>query len=631
VKPRGPRLGLGLLLIVSYGLRVWLANRGGQRFWADEDRYNSAGAAVEALRHGRWRAAAQELLGHADHLLFRWFGLAPAFFEDRMGLHPAVVAAYFGFFSVLAVFLIWAVARRAGADEAEAFWAAFLAACANSLFYYSRHFFPYDIALCAMLGALWLALGRESRGNSFLVGAAAAVGFLVYNGYWLIGGCVLILHTVLGDGGRRRAPARAAWSAAGLVLPLLALAGLGAAVGYNLIADDYQWGVMARGDFPFGYRVVSGYLWSAEGGLLVIWLAALSYALAGVLQRRRWGRLAWHAGGLVLALGGLLILSDVLPFFTVQGRRVRELVPFLCLSAAVGLGQFIQDRRRCRRAWAGGIALVAAGCAAWNFSGPLRQVFPAGFQRLAFAAAARQPGFHAYRLVHLQANLMGQRVDDAVPSYPVILRRPHPLQYRPYQYEGYDTAQRAELNRHDLSMRLLALPASFATDQARWRGYPGPVRLVLRFPPNASGHAESLVATGRTGRGDIFYLRYPDAGHVAFALDHWGVRATDSPPIAVDYSRPHELVLFAGFLLPPTPDAPGDRDGPLYRQRDRLVVWLDGTPVFSMVESFYPVSPESISFGVNFIGGSVEEPQFTGEILEFGSPPPLSLPPLPPG
>ena len=46
--------------------------------------------------------------------------------------------------------------------------------------------FPYDISLCAMLTALWLGLGRWSRRNSVLVGVAAGLGFLVYNGYWLL-------------------------------------------------------------------------------------------------------------------------------------------------------------------------------------------------------------------------------------------------------------------------------------------------------------------------------------------------------------------------------------------------------------------------------------------------------------
>ena len=624
-------------LAVSCGLRVWLACLGGQGYWPDEDRYASSQHAVYYLRHALWRDAAVELAGHADHPLFRWVGLPPAFFEAYAGPHPSLVAAYFGLYSVLAIFLVWAVAlRAAGGDgaeiaagpreaaETEALWAAFLAACANSLFYYSRHFFPYDVALCAMLWALWLGMGGWSWLNSLLVGVIVAAGFLSYNGYWWLGGSILILHALLGQGGARRIVSRALAAGAGLVLPILGFAGMGAALGHNLVAEDSQWGSLVRGDFPFGHRVIAGYLWYAEGGLLVIWLAALAYAVAQACRARRWGRLAWHAGGLVLVLGGLLFLSDVVPLFRIQGRQVRELVPFLCLGAAVGIAQFVRNRARGRRAWSIAIAVLVGGCAAWNFSVPLRQVFPDGFRRLASATIARQPAYHAYRLTFVE-NLWGAYLDSPISPQPPILRRSHPMQFRPYQYEGWDRGQRAELNRHDLAMRLIGWPGSEDAADPRWRGFPGPVRLVVRFPTTAAGLAEPLVTTGQTGRGDLCYLRYVDARHVTIGLDHWGVRATVSAPIEVDYARPHEIVLCAGFLLPPPDPSRDEKDRGQFLLRDRLLIVLDGRPVFSMAETFYPVPRGTIVFGINLIGGSVARPSFTGDILEFGSVPAPAL------
>jgi Dolichyl-phosphate-mannose-protein mannosyltransferase len=617
------RRGLILVLAVAYALRVWLACEGGQLYWPDEKRYVLAEYAANDLWQGHWRAAASRLVGEGQHTLFPDFGLVPALAERFTGLHLPLVACYFGLFSVLAIFLIWAIARRAGAGEEEALWAAYLAACANCLFYYSRHFFPYDISLCEILLAVWFGLGPWSWRNSLRVGAAAGLGFLTYAGYWWLGGCALLLHAFLGAGGPKRIIARSAFSGVALVGVVLLVLGLSRALGHNLVSDDAQGAAVVFGDLS-APGVILAYLWQAEKGLLVLLLAGLGFALFSAWRERRLGQLAWYGSGIVLVLGGLILLSDpvLIPVF---GRRIREVMPFLCLGAATGIVRFLDGRLRGRRAWAVGVALAAAASAAWNFSGPLRQVFPDQFERLAAAAAARQSGSLAYRVVLIRGTLLNERWDEVVLPYPAILRRPHPLQFRPYQYEGYNAAQRAEIDDHDISMRLLALRAQPEPAEGRWLGYPGPMRLRVRFPAAAAGGFESLVATGQTGRGDILYVHYLDAGHLEFGLDHWGVRGTTSAPVAVDYSHPHELVLLAGFLLPPAEPADHPRDRLLFQQRDRLLLLLDGRPVFSLTESFYPIPAQTISFGVNFIGGSLVGPEFTGEILEFGPVPDSTL------
>ena len=614
-----------MLMAVSLGLRIWLAALGGQDYWPDEIRYNSSRDAVAALRHGQWDNAAQELLGHADHTLFRWFGLLPALVESLVGHNlPSIAAAYFGLYSVLVIFLIWAISRRAGGSEQEALWAAYLAACSNSLFYYSRHFFPYDVSLSLMLLGFWLGLGPWSWRNSIWVGLAASLGFLTYNGYWLIGGCILILHVLLGEGGRQRMVNRMAWSAVGLILPIVTLAGLAAALGYDLVSENYNYGLIAKGDFPFGHRVVAGYLWYAEGGLVVIWLVALAYALSLVVRVRRWDQLAWHAGGLALVLGGLLGLSDIIHQFAVQGRRVRELVPFLCLGAAVGIAEFVQRRPAYRRYWTLALTLLVGGMAAWNLSVPLRQVFPNEFQRLATAAAARQSEIFAYRLIFVQ-HLWGLSLDTPPWPHETILRRTHPLQFLPYQYEGFDMAQRAELNAHDINMRLIGVPLGMDKPDLRWRGFPGPIRLVVRFPMNAPNASEPLVTTGQTGRGETLYVRYIDGTHVSISLDHWGFGGASSAPIAVDYGTPHEILIFAGFLLPPEEMSLEAKFPELAEQRGHVLVMIDGRPVFHAIDPVLAVPRASIQFGVNFIGSSPTRASFSGDIIEFTPAPAASL------
>ena len=613
---------LWLLLLFSYALRVVLACSGGEGFWPDENRYEVVRDAVYHLARKQWRTALYEIFGHADHILFRWVGLPMASLEEAVGRHPALAASYFGLFSVLAIYLIWAVARRAGARESEAFWAAFLAACANSLFYYSRHYFPYDSSLCALLWALWLALGPWSPRNSFLTGVAAGIGFLDYNGYWLLGGVILILHTLIGNGGLRRIAARAACAGAGLALPIVLMIGLGMALGYKLIASMLLFsGTVVQGDFHQGYRVIAEYLWHAEGGLLVLWLAALAYAVWGACREGRWGRLSWYCGALGLLGGGLVLFSDIIPKFVVYGRLTRGLVPFLCLGAAAGIVRMLDGLGGAGRRRAGAtIALAAVVCAAVNFATPFRQVFPDGFCSLAAREIDRQPpgtGFGFYRILFAET-LWGKRLDVPPPPYPVFLRRRHPMQFRPYQYEAYSAAQRAAINGNDVSMRIIRLPASFRRADPQWDGYPGPVRLSLIFPSGSPRIAEPLLTLGRPDAGDFLFVRYEDETHIAFGLDDWGGDAQVSEPIAIDYHQRHEVVLSAECLLPPEGSDLYRREPEWNSWRHRLLVILDGRVVFLVRQDFHPVKPDKILFGINLIGGSTTQASFSGEVFNFG-------------
>ncbi len=194
------RLRLAGLFALSYVLRVSLALRGGQAYWPDEARFGVSRDAAFNLAGGHWRAALEELLRGSDHVLFRWVGLPVAALELWVGgYHPALAACCFGVFSAGVVWMVGSIALRSGASVSESTWAALFAAAANSLLYYSRHYFPYDISMFAMLVGLWLAVGPQSwPQHSFLAGLAVGLGFLAYNGYWLLGACILVMHTLLG-------------------------------------------------------------------------------------------------------------------------------------------------------------------------------------------------------------------------------------------------------------------------------------------------------------------------------------------------------------------------------------------------------------------------------------------------
>jgi hypothetical protein len=617
---RSSRLILPLLL-VSLGLRVWLASGGGQGYWPDElMRYGDAQTAASNLLHGEWPALARELFGHPDHQLFRWVALPPALLDVWLGANPFRAAGYFSLISTALIWLVWRVARRAGAGEGEALLAALLAAGASSLFYYARHFFPYDASLCLMLWALELGWGPGKSGRCVATGAVVALGFLTYNGYWLLGGVVLVLHVF--SGGREGRPfLRGSCAAAGFVLPLALMILAGQAAGQDIIAGfRNNAGTISQGDFGQGYRVIGEYLWHSEGGILLVWLGGLAAVGRILVQRRAEPRTWGWLGALVLLLAGLILLSDVWTKFVVYGRVVRELVPFLCLLAAHGLADWLA-RLEVRPRWRTAAVALFLTVGAVNFITPLRQVFPDRFRELAAREirARAQRDYGVWMVVNAE-HLWGKSLTNQLQG-DVLVRRRHPLQFRPYQYEGFSLKERDRFNGGaDISMRLVrpirpdgSSLVQLPRGDPVWGDWPGPVRMEVEFPSDRRGLSEPLLTVGIAGRADFIYIRYEDDRHVRIGFDHWGTGGAISLPVEVDYNRPHNLVICAGALLPP--DIGSDPTASdLAELRKRVVVMIDGRQALNLPMPTYDSPRATISLGTNIVGGSTTTGRFTGII-----------------
>ena len=132
----------------------------------------------------------------------------------------------------------------------------------------------------------------------------------------------------------------------------------------------------------------------------------------------------------------------------------------------------------------------------------------------------------------------------------------------------------------------------------------GPVSLLVRFPTDAPGRSDPLLVTGRTGAGDLLYVRYLDARRVQFGFDHWGVGGIVGPPVALPPGGAHRLILTMGSLYPAAPGRPA-----LVR------VTLDGATVLWGESPCHPARPERVFIGENPIGGSTCGTEFTGRIF----------------
>lgn len=464
-------------------LRLVLVVQGGQMYWPDERRYTQV-LDIFDLHHGHWFDIIKTLVSTQEHLGFALFSAIPASIQLATGhalsrsgggvmLLPGILMSQM---SVVNIALVYAVARRTGRDRAEALLAAALMASATTMFYYARHLLPYDSAMLLALVALWCGIGTSPR-DSFACGMAASAAFLVYNGYWLIAGVVLLLHLVQDGRTARSAVPRAVYAAIGFAAVPAVILVIQLATGAPLLISGMRRlaGTVTDGYAPEGFSVPWPYFWHAEHGLLLLWLvSALFVGLGGGAwnSARRRTAMKWVAAAVIIYLG-LGVTSAMLHWFVVMGRQSRQLVPFFSLATAAAIAE-VRDRRRWSRAVvAAGVALLTLQVG-WNFRQPLQQRFPQdviaeirskygdvdlettieGPPDPQEHVASRWVLFNAEHLYHPRAPR------PPLPSSDVeVVRYRHPLQFLPYQYEGFAPMERQLLRANDIAMRLVDVGA----------------------------------------------------------------------------------------------------------------------------------------------------------------------------
>ena len=184
----------------------------------------------------------------------------------------------------------------------------------------------------------------------------------------------------------------------------------------------------------------------------------------------------------------------------------------------------------------------------------------------------------------------------------------------PVLHSGVGEAAGSDVRFTGPSMRLESV--AFALPPAA-PGTEGAEHLVVRLPSQKSGRREPLLTTGRAGAGDLVYVIYDDDHHVRLGIDHWGVGAAVSPPIAVDYAIPHEFWITSAALYPGAADPAfwkGLNPAEALRARSGITVWMDGRTVLAYGKPAYGCPPSEVVVGHNPIGGSTCDPDFSGSV-----------------
>jgi hypothetical protein len=483
------RWWLVAILVAAGCSRLILALLGGQHHYGDEIRYYRACFALHYLAEGNFTALATfpAATSHAGftlvsgaiapvHVALAQLGRdSPGEFLDVAANTPHLAAALLSLFSTLNLWLLYRIARRAGAGREEALWGALLAGVSLTLTVYARHLLPYDASLTFFLLAL-LAGWRATPMRSALAGAAALSGFTVYNGHWFLVPLVAAVFVWLRRSDPRRVGLAGAWSAGAVV---------GLAVGYapalllgeiQLVSGvQYFASTIRDGDFAEGWSLPFEFLWHAEGGL---GLLVLAFAAWAALRRGAPGHVrAWVIAA--AAIYGVLVLCSVgLEKFVVYARTVRPIVPLLCLAAGAGLAAVVARRPALRLPLA---ATIICG-AALNLAPFFPLVYPRELDRKVHSTLGvphdyltflnswdKPPHGPLTRPDLVLVNTYALFGFDAVRPYPageVLLDVRHPLALSFYHYDGHKPDQRRMLREHEPRMKLIRLPTPQAVVNA---------------------------------------------------------------------------------------------------------------------------------------------------------------------
>lgn len=456
------RLVLPAILLASLVLRLVLIDSGGQFYWADEGRYRDVREDVVAAA---MHVGTIKSIDEPEHLLFKVLGAIPAAVELLRGEDSRIPATFFALFSVTNIWLVVMIARRLRAGETASLVAGTIFALSSSMFYYSRHLLPYDVAMTfGLIAVLTGSAHQPTWRASIACGVWAACAFLAYAGYWTLGGAACLIHVYDAESWRDAAR-RAVVAGVGLASALAAAGVSYAAVAASPFEKFVAFaGTITQGRYDEGWRLPLEYLWHTEHLLLVLWLVSLAWCL--VTWRWSWGVRSIRAGlvGVTFVYVALVMCSVVFNLFVVYGRLARQLVPFLCLLTATVLVRAWDARPAAQRS---GLAVVASAFLAVqalvNVTQPLRQQFPREFVRKVDALAA-DAGASELTTVYAHHIYPVPEPFTMTPGARVLALAPHPLQFLPYQYEGFSRAERQQLRSTDIRMRAV-IPASMPSTE----------------------------------------------------------------------------------------------------------------------------------------------------------------------
>lgn len=452
-----------IILWVSILLRWTLVFQGGQYFFSDERRYQISQTMAGLLLQGKVREAGLQLFSMPEHLGYKVIGIVPALLERIVGQSVILPAAFFSLFSTLNLYLIFQLSKRMDASPGEALIALTFASISQCLFFYSRHLMPYDAAMAFGLLALYVGLTNDSEaGTSLACGVLSLFCFVTYNGYWALAALAIIVHIFYKSQMIRNIVLKGVLAGIGFALPLSALMAISAKFEINLLEEYRRFAQsITEGSYEEGWSLPFAYFWHSEHFLFIFLLLLALYAVL----KGRGSKAVVLWGSCILFIYIALVLPSVfLHAFVVYGRLVRQMMPFLILLSAnswMTISTHIQSGQKIAQAMLAAVLVQAI----WNFNTTFQVSFPRDFvrevqfryndfdfspKRFAFGAPEVCED-HGYAMQNAKFFLVAPETTLVIPGE-ILLSASHPINFLPYQYEGYTPEQQQAFRNAQLRM-----------------------------------------------------------------------------------------------------------------------------------------------------------------------------------
>jgi hypothetical protein len=154
-------------------------------------------------------------------------------------------------------------------------------------------------------------------------------------------------------------------------------------------------------------------------------------------------------------------------------------------------------------------------------------------------------------------------------------------------------------------------------DAALIQGTPlGAVHLRAQFSGAKVGRSEPLLSEGTNETGEIFFVRYLDATHLAIGFESLRLGEAISEPVVFDSEQTHDLTLFSTSLIPRPPAEAANANEALRRYySDVVIVRWDGREILRQRVPHHDAPFSAAYVGCNLARATTADLAFRGRIM----------------